>query len=121
MSRGLGRIQRECLRIIEAYQEEIGRKPTTFDIIADVYQIKPDRNGDRMFNDAQHVATKRALAGLRRKGLVVGEQDVTVFPDGRRVLTLCRQHADGSYGPHSERCCFWSIVNEGAEEQRKTA
>ena len=38
MSRGLGRIQRECLRVIESY-EKAGKEPTTFNIVADVYQI----------------------------------------------------------------------------------
>jgi hypothetical protein len=104
MSRGLGRIQRECLRVIESY-EVVGKRPTTFNISAEIYQVKPDRYGNRMVSDAQHVATKRALSGLRRKGLVAGQQDITVLADGRRILT----HV-GADGRHAERCCLWSIV-----------
>jgi hypothetical protein len=41
------------------------------DIAAEVYQVRPDRP-----SWAQHVATKRALASLRQKGLVSG-QDIS--------------------------------------------
>jgi hypothetical protein len=109
MSKGLGRIQRECLRVIERYEAE-GKKPTTFTIVAEVYQIKPDRHGNRMVSDAQHVATKRALASLRRKGLAAGQQDVEVAADGTKTFPHVRQHSDGTYGQRAERCCFWSIV-----------
>jgi|RhiMethySRZTD1v2_1073278.scaffolds.fasta_scaffold1034101_1 hypothetical protein len=90
MSRGLGRIQRGCLRVIEEY-EAAGKMPTTFNIAAEVYRVRPDRHGNRMVSDAQHVATKRALATLRQKGLVSGQQDVKVYPDGRKILA----RADG--------------------------
>jgi hypothetical protein len=106
MSRGIGRIQRECLRALGAATEPLN----TFAITADVYQIKPDTYDNRMCNDAQHTAVKRALAGLRRKGLVVGRQDVRVKPDGTKLFLYNRQHRDGSYSMHAERCCLWSIV-----------
>jgi hypothetical protein len=109
MSRGLGRIERECLRVIEEYVAA-GKRPTTFNIAAEVYQIKRDRHGNRMVSDAQHVATRRALANLRRKGLVSGQQDVEVQEDGTKLFLHTRQHSDGSYGLNTERCCFWSIV-----------
>ena len=105
MSKGLGRIQRECLRVIEEY-EAAGKRPTTFNITAEVYQIKPDRHGNRMCSDAQHVATKRALANLRRKGLVSGQQDITVTR-GHKILA--RADGDG----RAERCCFWSMASAG--------
>ncbi len=57
-------------------------KPTTFNIVAEVYQIKRDRHGNRTCNDAQHTVVKRALAGLRHKGLVKGQQDIKIYPDG---------------------------------------
>lgn len=98
MSRGLGRIERECLRIIEA----AGKELTTFTIAAEVYRVKRDRNGNRWINDAQHVGTKRALASLRRKGLVTGQQKVTV-KDGQKILSVV-----GSDGIRAERCCFWA-------------
>jgi hypothetical protein len=37
--------------------------------------IKPDEDGDRIVSDAQHVAVKRALEGLQRKGLIIGFRD----------------------------------------------
>jgi hypothetical protein len=112
MSRGHGKIQRECLRVIEA-SEAAGRKPTTFTVVADVYQLKPDKNGNRMCNDAQHTAVKRALSGLRRKGLVFGAQNVTVHADGTRTLTYNQMRADGSYNMfRAERCCHWSRTQQ---------
>jgi hypothetical protein len=106
MSRGLGRIQRECLRVIAEY-EAAGRRPTTFNIAAEIYRVRRDRDGNRTINDAQHVATKRALANLRRKGMVTGQQDITVHPDGTRIFSFV-----GADGLHAERCCFWSTTRK---------
>jgi hypothetical protein len=106
MSRGLGRIQRECLRVIANY-EAGGKRPTTFNVAAEVYQVRRDRHGNRMINDAQHTATKRALSGLRSKGLVVGRQDIKTLPDGDRIFEFV-----GPDGLRAERCCFWSIVQQ---------
>jgi len=63
----LGRIQRGCLRVIEEY-EAAGKRPTTFNIAAEVYQVRRDQCGNRMVSDAQHFSTERALALLSRKG-----------------------------------------------------
>jgi hypothetical protein len=104
MSRGLGRIQRECLRVIAEY-EAAGRRPTTFNVACEVYRVARDRDGNRMINEAQHVATKRALANLRRNGLVTGQQDITLLSDGTRIFTFV-----GADGLHAERCCLWSIT-----------
>jgi hypothetical protein len=71
VSRGLGWVQRACLTAIREY-EASGKWPTTFNIAATVYQIDPDADGNRWVSDAQHVAVKRALEGLRRKGHIVG-------------------------------------------------
>jgi hypothetical protein len=98
MSRGLGWVQRECLRVIEQY-EAAGKRPTTFNIAAEVFQVKRGRT----ISDAQHVSTKRALFNLRRKGLVSGKQEVTIAEDGRRILAVV-----GPDGRTAERCCFWS-------------
>jgi hypothetical protein len=103
MSKGLGRTQRECLRVIATY-EATGKLATTFNIVAEVYRIKPDRDGNRRCNDAQHVAVKRALANLRRKGLVSGKQEFTVDADGKKMFSLAKSRTDG----RAERCCFWS-------------
>jgi hypothetical protein len=115
MSRGLGKIQRECLRVIQA-SEAAGRKPTTFTVVADVYQLKPDKHGNRMCNDAQHTSVKRTLSGLRRKGLVYGAQNVTVHADGTSTLTYNQMRADGSYNMfRAERCCHWSRAQQVTE------
>jgi hypothetical protein len=111
MSKGLGRIQRECLRVIEEY-EAAGRRPTTFNITAEVYQVTRDRHGRRTVSEAQHVATKRALANLRRRRFVFGQQDVTVHPDGTKHLSYCQRLADGSYTHRAERCCIWSRAQQ---------
>src|SRR5215831_14443508 len=73
MSRGLGWVQSARLVIVKRHEGK--RWPSTYTIAADVYQVKPDRNGDRLINDAQHVAVKRALEGLQRKGMVIGFRD----------------------------------------------
>ena len=117
MSRGLGRIQRECLRVIEGYEKAGTGPPITYKITADVYEVKRDRHGKRTISEAQHTAVKRALAGLRRKGLVTGQQKTSVAGDGTRILSVVRSLQD----TRAERCCFWSIVNEATEEQRQTA
>jgi hypothetical protein len=42
MSKGLGRIQRGCLRAIEEY-EAAGKRPTMLNIASEVYRVSPDR------------------------------------------------------------------------------
>ena len=71
MPKGLGRIQRGCLRVIEEY-EAAGKRPTILSIAAEIYRVGPAR-----LSDAQIVATRQALASLRQKGLVSGEQGIT--------------------------------------------
>ena len=102
MSKELGHIQQGCLRVIGEY-EAAGKTPTTFNIAAEVYRIRPDRHGNRMVSEAQHVAIKRALASVRQKGLVSGQQDVKVYPDGTKIL------ARASAGGRAERCCLWCL------------
>jgi hypothetical protein len=58
------------LDVINKYEAK-GEPPLTMEIAAEVFDIKFGANGDQLVNDAQHVAVKRALEGLRRKGLVV--------------------------------------------------
>jgi len=104
MTRGLGWVQRECLRIIEKYAAA-GHRPTTFNLAADIYRVKRDGNGTRLVNEAQHRATMRALSSLRRKGIVAGQQDIIVSADGRRMLSQV-----GADGMRAERCCRWSLL-----------
>jgi hypothetical protein len=70
MSRGLGKVQNGCISAI-ALAERKGSEhlpPTTYDIAAHVYGL----SDDDAISDAQHVAVKRALEGLQRKGMVIG-------------------------------------------------
>jgi hypothetical protein len=90
---GLGRIQRGCLRVIEEY-EAVGKRPTTVNIAAQVYRVRPNR-----LSEAQHVTTERALASLRQRGLVSGRQVVTVCPDGRKHFAHKQRLADAHTGP----------------------
>ena len=78
MGRGLGWVQTACLEHIKGYEED-DEWPTTFDIAASVYEVKPDKDGNSYVTDAQHVAVKRALEGLQRKGRIIG------FRMGRRA------------------------------------
>ena len=44
---------------------------------------RPDRHGNRMVSDAQHVATERALASLRQRGLSLDTRHQFI-PTGQR-------------------------------------
>jgi hypothetical protein len=67
MSRGLGKLQRDLLEILEESDQEIN----TITLAAIAYRIQPDETGFRGINDAQHAAVRRALRGLHKRGLVV--------------------------------------------------
>ena len=71
MGRGLGWVQTACLEHIKGYEDD-EEWPTTFDIAATVYEVKPDEDGLRYVTAAQHVAVKRALEGLQRQGRTIG-------------------------------------------------
>jgi phage terminase large subunit-like protein len=73
MSRGLGWVQQACLLVIREYEDD-GELPTTYNIAATVY-LKPLKDGWRLVTEAQHVAVKRALEGLQRKGHIIGFRD----------------------------------------------
>jgi len=78
------------LEVIEHINTEL--PPTTYTITAEVFRVSPDKDGNRLVTEAQHVAVKRALAGLRRKGLVVGCRDTMharAPGDGR--IELCHR------------------------------
>src|SRR5262245_28040077 len=97
MSRGLGRVQRRCLDAIRKYETQ-GKCPTTFNITAEVYEVQRDEDGNRYVSDAQHVAVKRALRGLRRQGRVIG------FHTDR---ARCPELGDGRV----ERCLLWAMAS----------
>jgi hypothetical protein len=91
MSRGPGWVQQACFEAIckrEATKKDLW--PTTYTIAADIYQVKPDKDGNRWIADAQHGAVKRALEGLQRKGRIIGFRDLlqarTPGIDGRGEL-----------------------------------
>jgi hypothetical protein len=82
----------------------MGKRANTFNIAVEVYQTIPDEDGNRTINDAEHVAVKRALNGLRHKGLIFGQRELHRFPDGSIRLGITK-HPRGLY---AERCCLWS-------------
>ena len=91
MSRGLGWVQQACFEVICKHEAtKKGLWPTTYTIAADIYQVKPDKDGNRWVTDAQHVAVERALEGLQRKGHIIGFRDLLQARiegiDGRREL-----------------------------------
>ena len=90
MSRGLGQTQQACLKVIRRCEDsDDAWWPTTYNIAAEVYQIAPDADGNRWVSDAEHVATKRALESLQRKGLIIGfraGQQRILGVDGRTEL-----------------------------------
>jgi hypothetical protein len=104
MSRGLGWLQRECLRVIELYEAD-GKRPTTKDIAAVVCRVMPNSEGHPVISEAQHASTRDALYALRSRQLVEGKQDIAVTKSGKRIFA--RRGQDG-FAP--ERCCFWSTV-----------
>jgi len=83
MSRGLGWVQRACLRVIHEHEEEAngGKPPTAYNIAATVYHVEPDEDGNRWINDAQHAAIRRALKGLQRQGCIIGFRDAGLARD----------------------------------------
>jgi hypothetical protein len=88
MSRGLGHVQNGCLVAIWQYERD-GELPTTYTIAAEVYHVAPDEDGNRYVTDAQHVAVKRALAGLQRNGRIIGfrtQSRASWSDDGRTEL-----------------------------------
>lgn len=103
MSTGLGRTQRRCLQAVQEHTArhaagDEDRLPTTYTIAAEAYDVQRDAEGNRYVTDAQHVATKRALSGLRRKGLVFGQVD----------HIRGKLDENGWNTGNIERCCVWS-------------
>ena len=92
MGRGLGWVQTACLEHIKGYEDDEDW-PTTFDIAAAVYEVKPDKDGYSYVTDAQHVAVKRALEGLQRQGRIIGFQTHRQRDPGRDI--------------RAERCHDW--------------
>ena len=100
MSRGLGWVQQACFEAIckrEATKKDLW--PTTYTVAADIYQVKPDKDGNRWIADAQHVAVKRALEGLQRKGRIIGFRDLLqARTPGIRRARRTRPHLDDRSG-----------------------
>ena len=83
MSKGLGRIERAVLAVLDG-----GRWGDTLTLAAVVFNV-PD---DGYVSDAQHASVRRALGGLKRKGLVLeyGRR----YHDGRRRWGAAADSAD---------------------------
>ena len=85
MGHRTGWVQAACMRSIRLREDAGARWPSTYTIVADVFQIGRDADGNRLCFDTQHGAVKRALASLQRKGLIMGFRDNLARPpyDGR--------------------------------------
>jgi hypothetical protein len=112
----LERMQKTCLEIIHRF-EKARRWPTTYDIAAGVYRIKPD-NGVQLISSAQHAATKRALEALQRQGRIIGFDTGQSPPrDGIRAWPK-------RYKKYERGCFHWMTEERAAKwvaEQRSTA
>lgn len=68
MSRGMGRIERRALRILEQERRLI----ETFELAARVYGIEPDEHGVTAVTENALSSARRALTSLAKKELVCG-------------------------------------------------
>jgi hypothetical protein len=70
MSRGPGRVQNGCLSAIAICERKGGKGelPTTYDIVAHVYRLTRDEDGNYWITDAQHVAVKRRSPTCSARG-----------------------------------------------------
>ena len=87
MSKGLGRIQRGCLRVIEEYKAA-GKRPTMLNIASEVYRVSPDR-----LSEAQHVATRGRWRVFCRRAL---------FPDMEIFGSRRKGHSEHGDSPHNQ-------------------
>lgn len=84
MSRGWGTVQRAVMELLEetaAEERPVDRILNTYTIAALVFDVQPDAKGVRLLTDSQLSSVRRALARLRREGLVEGRRG---FRDGRQ-------------------------------------
>ena len=79
MSRGLGWVQTACLERIQKY-EEAGDWPTTYNITADVYEVKPDKDDNRWVSDAH-----TSLSSVRSKACSARAWSSALGWDGRVI------------------------------------
>jgi len=103
----------EAIEAIWRYEKN-GDWPTTYDIAAWVYHVKPDKDGDIWISDAQHVAIKRALGGLQRAGRIIG------FRTQRARVPFGQPGSDG----RTELCHHWMTEQQAAKwvaEERQIA
>ena len=76
MSRDRAGAQARSEAISNARRREKDLWPTTYTIAADIYQVNPNKDGNRWIADARHVAVKRALERLQLKGRIIGFRDL---------------------------------------------
>jgi len=77
MSRGLGWIERRILALLKDNAD--GRNAISLAI--DLYDVRPDENGDYWVDESQSTAVRRALTRLRDRGLAF---DRGRFRSGRK-------------------------------------
>jgi len=113
MSRGLGRLQRAVLKLLEE-----NRHFDTREIAELAHAVEPDENGVCVVTDAQYVSVRRALAALARQGMAM-----RTFrgPDGRqrwanlRFTLDYRARVEAAFG----RFAHGEIDNLEFEERRR--
>ena len=81
MGHGTGWVQAACMRSIRLREDAGARWPSTYTIVADVFRIERDADGNRLCSNTEHGAVKRALTNLQRKGQIIGFRDVSSAND----------------------------------------
>lgn len=75
MSRGLGKLQRTLLEALTDYGREAGLSQLCFYVAGRTESLADDMPWRERYSAAQYKATARAVAGLRRRNLVVTRID----------------------------------------------
>ena len=70
MPRGLGRIERDVLALLEGPRQEAAGAGewSALELAAKVYAVRPDAEENFSVNAAQYTAVRRALGNLQRRG-----------------------------------------------------
>jgi hypothetical protein len=107
MSKGIGGLQRALLAALQEHG-----CLNTLDAARHAYKIEPCDTVDGVpqyyIDDAQHAATRRALAGLVKRGLIVkpGGRGRAQLPDGRWVGRA--RWCTPQYAVHHHHCSHHS-------------
>jgi hypothetical protein len=98
MSKGMGRIERALVAILEARTKVVD----TFELAADVYEIPSDA-GVTVISEAQLVSVRRALASLTKAGKILrimrGHNKRTYWANSRYAYSRVRKRLHGADDP----------------------